>query len=175
MTAEPLQSLARISVVGVSGAGKSTVARAAAGHLRVPYIELDAIYHGPNWTPIPDSALRRIVAELVRGDAWVIDGSYRQVRDLVWSRATTVVWVDLPKPVVMAQVIWRSGQRAVTREKLWQGNREDIRSWVDPEHPIRWALSTYGQRRAEYEALMAAHWVRLRSRAEVRRWLDGLR
>jgi hypothetical protein len=78
------QSIARISVVGVSGAGRSTVARMAAARLGVPCIELDAIHHGPNWTEIPISELRRIVTELVAGETWVIDGNYRKVRDLIW-------------------------------------------------------------------------------------------
>ncbi|HLW59728.1 MAG TPA: hypothetical protein VKV57_07355 [bacterium] len=175
MRVETPRSTTRLSVVGVSGAGKSTIARAAAKHLRAPYIELDAIYHGPNWTPIPLSEFRRTVAELVAGDGWVIDGNYRDVRDLVWARATTVVWVDPPRPVVMAQVIWRSMLRAATGEELWHGNREDIRAWLDPEHPIRWAWRTYRQRRSEHESLMAPHWVRLRSRGDARRWLDSLR
>ncbi len=122
----------RISVIGVSGSGKSTIARLAAARLRIPYIELDAIHHGPKWTEIPDEDFRRIVRELVAGDAWVIDGGYRAVRDLVWARATTVVWVDPPKATVMAQVIWRSFIRALTRHELWHGNWEEFRTWVDP-------------------------------------------
>jgi adenylate kinase family enzyme len=108
------RSIARVSVVGVSGAGKSTLARLAAARLGLPYIELDAIHHGPHWTEIPGSELRRIVTQLVAGDAWVIDKNYRKVRDLVWGRATTVAWVDPSRPGVMAQVLWRSVARAVS-------------------------------------------------------------
>jgi len=168
------QSIARISVVGVSGAGKSTVARLAAARLGVPCIELDAIHHGPNWTEIPTFELRRIVTELVAGETWVIDGNYRKVRDLIWGRATTVVWVDPSRSVVMAQVLWRSFLRAITKQELWHGNRERISKWIDPEHPIRWAWRTYGMQRMEHESLMAPHWVRLRSRRDVRKWLDSL-
>ena len=168
------RSIARVSVVGVSGAGKSTVGRLAAARLGVPYIELDAIHHGPHWTEVPDSEMRRIVTQLVAGDAWVIDGNYRNVRDLVWGRATTVAWVNPPRSVVTAQVLWRSVERAFTRQEYWHGNREDIRKWIDPEHPIRWAWGTYRAQRAEYESLVAPHWVRLRTREDVRRWLDSL-
>lgn len=141
------QSIARVSVVGVSGVGKSTVARQAAALLRIPYVELDAIHHGANWTEIPEFELRRIVTGLVAGEAWVIDGNYRKVRNLIWGRATTVVWVDPSRLVVMAQVIRRSFLRAVTRQELWHGNRERISKWVDPGHPIRWAWRTYSLQR----------------------------
>jgi len=174
VSVDTAQSIARISVVGVSGSGKSTVARMAAARLGVPCIELDAIHHGPNWTEIPISELRRIVTELVAGETWVIDGNYRKVRDLIWGRATMVVWVDPSRSVVMAQVLWRSFLRAVTRQELWHGNRERIYKWIDPEHPIRWAWRTYSMLRTEHESLMAPHWVRLRSRRDVRRWLDSL-
>lgn len=173
-TARTARSTARISVVGVSGAGKSTVARLAAARVGAPYFELDAIHHGPNWTEIPAAELRAIVADLVAGDVWVIDGNYRKVRDLVWGRATLVAWVDPSKLVVMAQVLWRSFWRAVTGQELWHGNRERIRKWIDPDHPIRWAWRTYATQRAEHEQLMAPHWVRLRSRRDIRRWLDSL-
>lgn len=165
---------ARISVVGVSGAGKSTVARLAAARLGVPHIELDAIQHGPNWRQTPEAEFRAAVAKLVAGDAWVIDGNYRKVRDLVWGRATLVVWVDPSKPLVMAQVLWRSFARAVTRQELWNGNRERIREWIDPEHPISWAWRTYRAQRAEHEGLIASHWIRLRSRRDIASWLDSL-
>lgn len=165
----------RIHVVGISGSGKSTVGSQAATRLGVPYIELDAVHHGPNWTEIPDEEFRRIVTELVRGDAWVIDGNYRPVRDLVWARATTVVWLDLPKWLVMAQVVWRSVTRAITREEMWHpGNRESVHNWLDPEHPIRWAWSRYGWRRAEFASVVDDRWIRLRSRAEIQTWLDSL-
>ena len=173
-TAKVVRPPARVSVVGVSGAGKSTVARLAAARLGIPHIELDAIQHGPNWRQTPEAEFRAAVAKLVAGDAWVIDGNYSKVRDLVWGRATLIVWVDPSKPVVMAQVLLRSLSRAVTRQELWNGNRERFREWINPEHPIWWAWRTYRERRAQHERLIDSHWIRLRSRRDVAAWLDSL-
>ena len=85
----------RVSVVGNSGSGKSTLASALAEHLEVPWIELDSIYHQPGWIPLPAPDFRARVEAAAAGDAWVIDGNYTAVRDLVWARADTVVWLDL--------------------------------------------------------------------------------
>ncbi len=90
------------------------------------------------------------MGELTAGDAWVVDGNYEQVRSLIVARATDVVWIDPVKAVVMAQVIRRSVARAVTGEELWNGNREDWREWLSPEHPIRWAWSQYDRKQVEY-------------------------
>jgi adenylate kinase family enzyme len=161
----------RISVVGTSGAGKTTMGRALAQLHGIPHVELDALYHGPNWTELPEPLFRQQVAAVTQSERWVIDGNYGVVRDLVWGRATLVVWLDLPRWLVMAQVIWRSLSRAITRQPLWNGNRERFSAWLDPDHPIRWAFRTHARRRQEFAAAMGPSWVRLRSRAEVQRWL----
>ena len=159
---------------GTSGAGKSTVGRLAAERLGVPFVELDALRHGPGWVETPDDLFRDAVAGVVQRDAWVIDGNYAVVRDLVLERATAVVWLDLPRWLVMTQVCYRSVTRAALRRELWNGNREQVRTWVQPEHPMRWAWATHARRRAEYERMMDERWVRLRSRREITAWLDSL-
>jgi adenylate kinase family enzyme len=164
----------RISIIGTSGSGKTTVAARAAKRLGLPHIELDAIRHGPNWTETPDAEFRLKVAAIAAGERWVIDGNYGVVRDIVWARATTVVWLDPPRAVVMAQVIWRSVTRAITREELWNGNRERFGKFLDADHPIRWAFSTHHARRAKFLEAMGPTWVRLRSRREIDAWLASL-
>lgn len=145
----------RVSVVGTSGAGKTTFARDLAGRMGVPCVELDAIFHQPDWTQLPDDEFRDRVRTATAADGWVCDGNYDIVRPIVLGRATDVVWLDLPRWVVMAQVITRSVRRAISREELWNGNRERWREWVRAEHPIRWAWSTHGRRRADYERRFA--------------------
>jgi adenylate kinase family enzyme len=140
----------RVSVVGSSGSGKTTFGRALAARLEVPFVELDSIFHQAGWTMLPDDEFRDRVAAIAAGDAWVIDGNYAAVRPLVLDRATTVVWLDYPRPLVMARVIRRSVVRAATRAELWNGNRERVRTWIEPEHPIRWSWSHHYRRRVEY-------------------------
>jgi adenylate kinase family enzyme len=102
------------------------------------------------------------------------------VLDLVWERADTVVWIDPPRLVTMAQITWRSVSRALTRRELWNGNRESFRELVrvDPERSmIRWAWTRHRVVQERYESAMSdARWnglifVRLRSRREAQRWL----
>jgi adenylate kinase family enzyme len=169
----------RISIRGTSGSGKSTVGRAAAERLGVPYVELDAIRHQPRWVELPDDEFRARVREAVAGDGWVVDGNYGEVRAITAERATHIVWLDLPRWLVMVQVVWRSFTRAALRKELWNGNREEFRNWLDPTHPIRWAWTTHARRRREYEEALRTdpdpqRWVRLRSRREVNAWLASL-
>src|SRR5207253_519467 len=101
--------------------------------------------------------------------------------DITWSRATHVVWLDYPLALVAARVIRRTARRIVTREELWSGNREDLRSALSRDGVVWWAVSTYIRRRRQYAALFAASEYdslkRLRFRAprEAIAWLTRLR
>jgi adenylate kinase family enzyme len=174
----------RISVVGTSGAGKSTVARELARNLGVPLVELDSIFHQPGWAPLPPEEFRRRVADMAAGDGWVIDGNYSTVRPLVWERADTVVWLDLPRRAVMRQIAWRTLRRAAGRVELWNGNRErwaNLFTWDPEKSVISWAWHTHAGIRQRYTAAAGdpahAHlrFVRLRTRADVRRFLARTR
>jgi len=162
----------RLVVVGTSGSGKTTIAARLAELLAVPHVELDALQHGPDWEQATEAQLRERAAAATTGDGWVVDGNYSAVRDVVWPRATTIVWLDYDRGVVMRRVLRRSVERAVTRRPLWNDNRERAREWLAPDHTIRWAWRTHADRRLRYEALVDARWVRLRSPAEARRWLS---
>jgi adenylate kinase family enzyme len=135
----------RVSVVGNSGSGKSTLARELAAALEVPHVELDSVFHQPGWVPLPEDEFRRVVTAAAAGDGWVMDGNYSAVRPIVGARADTVVWLDPPRRTVMRQVIWRTLRRAVTRQELWNGNRETLRNfltWVPEDSVISWAWHT---------------------------------
>jgi adenylate kinase family enzyme len=170
-----------VSVVGNSGSGKTTLARALADRLGVPHIELDALNHQPGWQERTVEELRAALGPLLAGDGWVVDGNYRnRIGDLVRETADTVVWLDLPKPIVVGRVLRRTVRRVVTRQELWNGNREPFANlWSrDPRRSIiAWSWTQHGAYRRQYEAEVAdpanAHltFVRLRTPAAARRWL----
>ncbi|MBD0346905.1 MAG: adenylate kinase [Coleofasciculus sp. Co-bin14] len=170
----------RISVVGTSGSGKTTLAGQISQRLAMPHIELDALYHEPNWTEAPTDVFRKRVEQALSGDGWVVDGNYSKVRDLVWSRADTVVWLDYPLPLIMRRILWRTFQRVVKQEELWNGNRETWQTTFSRDSIILWVLQTYRRSRKEYPLLFKqpeyAHLkvVHLRSPKITHTWLLSL-
>ncbi len=157
MTLKPLTGREqRVSVVGTTGSGKTTLSERLAGRLGVPHVELDALHWGPNWTELDPEAFRAKVARIVQRDGWVIDGNYSAVRELVWERAQAVIWLDYGLPTILGRLVWRTVRRVITGEKLWAGNRERLWTQIATRDSILlWALRTYRRRRREYPRLIA--------------------
>jgi adenylate kinase family enzyme len=166
----------RVSVVGSSGAGKTTFAADLAGRLGAEHLELDSIFHQPGWAPLPREEFRARVAEFIAASAWVVDGNYSAVQDLIWDRADTVIWLDLPRWRVMRRITWRTLRRVITRAELWNGNREPWSNLLraDPERSvIAWSWTRHHVYRDRFLRAMAdpanAHlrFVRLTQPAEA--------
>ena len=169
----------RIAIIATaSGCGKTTVGRELASRLDVPYVELDGIHWQPGWTELDAAELRRRVEPLVARDAWVIDGSYRgKLGDLVLERADTVVWLDLPRRIWLPRLVVRTLRRALTREELWNGNRESLSNAVAGDDSLfRFALANERPRRHRYPRELDRYRVaRLRTPAEVEAFLRSAR
>jgi adenylate kinase family enzyme len=171
----------RIAVVGTSGSGKTTFARRIARRLGVPHVELDAIFWGPGWTQAPVDEFRTRTAVALAGDTWTTDGNYSKVRDIVWGRADTIVWLDYPLPLTLWRVTTRTLRRCFTHEELWNGNRETLREALfSRDSIILFSLRTHRRRKRQYPELFGRpayahlHVVHLRSPRTARRWLAQL-
>ena len=147
----------RISIVGCSGSGKTTLSRCIQQQFGCARLELDGLYHQPDWTPIRTDRFRDAVAAFMNDhEDWVIDGNYRSVHDLILGRASMVVWLD---PSI-TRATWRLGKRSLLRlisgSVLWNGNRErffDVCS-LDPERSvIAWMWKTHGSFPDRFEQL----------------------
>jgi len=172
----------RIVVIGTSGAGKTTLARELAAHLGCPHIEADALHWGPNWTASSPEAFRAMIDQATAGECWTFDGNYSKVRDIVWGRADTLIWLDYPLPVILWRLLRRTLRRSLGREVLWNGNRESFwKQFFTRESLLLWALTSNGRHRRQYPLLVRqpeyAHLtvIRLRSPRETAAWLASLR
>jgi adenylate kinase family enzyme len=171
----------RLVVTGPAGSGKSTLAAAAAVRIGAPYIELDAVFWGPNWTPTPRDIFRDKVARLVAEEAWTIGANYTSVREVIWARAEALVWLDLPLSLVLSRLLHRTLRRIIRREQLWSGNRETWRdAFFSRESLFPFAIRQHARFRRELPSALEAPanrhlttW-RLRTPQEVERWLAAL-
>ena len=175
-------AMSRVVVVGTSSVGKSTLANALSAHLKCPCIELDALFWAPNWRQTPPELFKSQVAEAANGSHWVADGNYASVRDTLWGRADTIVWLNYS----LGRVFWRGLKRAIRRsttgEVLWHGNRESAkRTFLSRDSILLWILRTHKKRILEFERLRESrqyahlNWLVFTHPSDAEHWLRGLR
>ena len=97
----------RIAVMGGAGSGKSTVARRLGDSLGLQIVHLDRLAFGPGWGRVDAATFRARLARLIEPAAWVVEGVYPEVADLVLSRADLTIWLDQP----LWRRLWRSWRK----------------------------------------------------------------
>ena len=176
----------RIHVIGNSCSGKSSLGSHLASALSIPFVELDALNWEPGWVGLnatdPEEFERRI-SQATEGDGWVVAGSYTRFSQRVfWPRLETVIWLDLPRHVLIRRVLMRSWIRWRPKELLWGTNYESfwgqLRVWNRDDSLLWWIMTQHQRKRRRMREFMdAPRWrhidfVHLGSPAEVEEFAD---
>lgn len=172
----------RIAVIGATGSGKTTLAQQMGDILDLKVIELDALHWMPGWTEKPWVEIRAELDPMTRQDNWVTDGNYGQVRDLVWPRADTIIWLDYPFLLIFFRLFVRTLKRVFLKIELWNGNRERFREnflsrdslfiWLAtsrPKHKKTYPLAFQEPQHAHLQVIRFTH------PRQTSRWLVSLK
>jgi len=136
--------------------GKSTLARALEAKHGLPYVELDALSHQPNWVETPKDEFRQLVSDALaeNADGWVIDGNYaNDLQGMVAEQADTIVYVNMPYSLMMWRIFWRTVARARDKKLICGENVETWRKAFFSRDSLLWYLiktrkNFYGRRTA---------------------------
>lgn len=165
----------RFAVVGTSGAGKSTFARALATAAGCPHVELDTLYWGPDWTSVPTEAFEASVRATTTEDRSEADGNYAVIREQLWSRATHIVWLNYGGATVFHRVVARTIRGLFFRTRLWHGNRDTFRTtFFSKDSILLWAITRFRGNRRTFAALRQdpkyaqLTWVEITGTADAR-------
>lgn len=178
----------RIHVLGNSSSGKSTLGRRLSEGLGLPLVELDALNWEPDWVGLSDrdpAELERRISDATAGSRWIVAGSYESFCwRAFWPRLQTVIWLDLPMPLLVWRMLKRSWRRWRSRELLWGTNYERFWSqlmfWKKQDSLLWWIVTQHQPKRARLLAAMAdprwAHirFVRLTRSREVEDFVSAL-
>ena len=170
----------RVLIAGVTGSGKTTLARRIAERWDLVHHEIDALHHGPGWMPRPE--FLDDVRAFAATDRWVTEWQYtsKGTDEIMTPRAQLAIWLDYPWPVVRTRLIRRTVGRSILRTKMYNGNVEkpiwQMLATRDPvESILAWQIKTrhfwaerMPQKQAEFPHLTI---VRLRHPRETERWL----
>jgi len=173
-------ALQRVVIIGSSCAGKSTLAQRLSKITGSPHIQLDALHWLPGWVERDEQEFRADVASAAAGPAWIIDGNYSKVRELVWPRAQTIIWLDYSFRIVFTRAVCRTARRCILREPLYNGNRETLRKALFSRDSILlWVISTFRRHRREFERELYSgapefQVLRLRTPRETEQFVEAI-
>ncbi|WP_288474653.1 AAA family ATPase [uncultured Pantoea sp.] len=99
----------RISIMGPSNSGKSTLAEAISRKTALPAVYLDQLHHvpGSQWQPRATAEFLQLHTEAVRQERWVIEGNYTRCIEERLARATGLILLDVSVPVALLRYIRR--------------------------------------------------------------------
>lgn len=167
--------MARVLVVGASGAGKTTVARKIAMRLGLDHHASDDFYWEPGWQPASIGRVDHLLDQVLVRPSWVLDGNFERRWEDVWNRADHIIWLDYSLPRVLWQVACRNIGWLLARRSMWSSNRMTLQRALSG---IRHSLRTHGRKRRDYPTYIAqlrhTRVVRLSSRRQTEAWLDSL-
>ena len=174
------QDMVKINIIGTSGSGKSTFGKKLAESLSLPFLEMDAIFWGPDWTFPEDKELFSKLASALEGENWVLDGNYTRTIPLKWDNIDIVIWLDFSFIRTLFQAVTRAVTRILTREEFWPGtgNRETLGKLFSRDSIVLWTLKTYRRNRKKFAGYMEAdkfkkiRFIRLKSPGQAKIFLQ---
>ena len=171
----------RIAIVGATGSGKTTLAGQLSSTLALYHVELDSILWLPNWQKEDLAIVRLQVQKQLDQASWVCDGNYSKLRDLVWQKADTIIWLDYPFLLVFYRLFIRTIQRVIFRTRLWHNNRESFRNtFLSKDSLFLWLFQSYPRLKKGYPLILAqpehSHLkvLRFTRPVQARQWLQEL-
>lgn len=128
------ETLHRLSVIGETGSGKTTLCKLISKVLELPFVELDKLEYHARENKISTSILREFVVNELDGKTWVSECHFsrvrKMIRTIVWSQADTIVWLDYSLSLVLYRLARRAFNRIVynrEQKNYWkEGNRSKL-------------------------------------------------
>jgi adenylate kinase family enzyme len=175
------ESKMRTHLIGTAGSGKTTLAQQLAARVGTTHVELDRLYWKAPWTHHTTADFAEHYTPWLAQDRWLMDGEYPEINAQIWAKATTVIWLDYPLPLVMYRLVRRGLHHARAKCNLWDsGSRETLPHLLSRRSIVWRALRSHGRRRMIYTRVMAqprfAHiqFLRFVAPQETANWLQSI-
>ena len=173
----------RIIIIGTTGSGKSTLAKKLSDKTKIPFQSLDALFWKANWKQSSDEEFFNKIEDFISSqESWIIDGNYTRSQFITWTKADTIIWLDLPFYLNFYQSITRAFSRILSQQELWEGtgNKESLKLFLSKDSIIIWFFKCFWKNKEKYKIKMKdpknqhLQFIRLKSRREINQFLKNI-
>jgi adenylate kinase family enzyme len=167
----------KITIIGYSSSGKSTLAAKMGDIYNCPVLYLDRVHFKDNWIERDDETAKAILKDFMdKNDSWVIDGNYTKLlRDRRLKEADMIVFMSFSRLTCLRQ--------AIKRYRTYQGKTRESMADNCPEKMdmefIKWILldGRSKEKKEEYAETIRKYnekTIILRNKKEVASFLETL-
>jgi hypothetical protein len=165
----------RVLIYGVTGSGKTTLAKKLSELTSLPWYSVDDMTWEPGWVEVANDEQRRRISEICARPGWILDTAYGRWRDVPLSRAELIVALDYPRWVSLQRLLRRTAARCWDRTPICNGNTESLRTALGPNSIIRWHFHSFSHKRDRIRLWVAdadgPRVLRLTSPRQTNAWL----
>lgn len=89
-----MDNVNKITVIGGSGTGKTTLANNLEKILNLPAYHIDGINYGANWLQKDKEERDKVILEKIDQDKWIMDGTYHSTLSQRFDAADLIIYLD---------------------------------------------------------------------------------
>ena len=138
----------RILIYGVTGSGKTTVARQLGELTGLPWHEADYLTWDPGWVMVPDDVQRQRIAAICAQDEWILDTAYAKWMEFPLARVELILGLDYSRSRTFWQLLKRTVARSIDKKLVCNGNVETLKGMFSKDSILIWHFKSFARKRA---------------------------
>lgn len=145
----------RVLVYGVTGSGKTSLAKQLSEITGIEATEVDNLTFEPGWVTVPDEVQIERISTICSRDGWILDSAYAKWLPTVLPKTDLIICLDYHRLVSLSRLFGRTISRAITMQPVCNGNTESWKLMFSRESILVWHFKSFQNKKRRMAAWAA--------------------